>query len=105
MAKPVAKMEYYKVLYEFDPRNPDEMALEEGDIVVVRLFCILFVLIQGYCILHTCLLMNPPSEQKCSICVKLLTENIVIMICSPCLDCLSVRIHVRFSFFPVLQHY
>lgn len=38
MAKPVAKMEYYKVLYEFDPRNPDEMALEEGDIVVVSLF-------------------------------------------------------------------
>lgn len=31
-------MEYYKTLYEFDPRNPDEMALEEGDIVVVRLF-------------------------------------------------------------------
>lgn len=25
------------MLYEFDPRNPDEMALEEGDIVVVSL--------------------------------------------------------------------
>ncbi|XP_020620179.1 intersectin-1-like isoform X2 [Orbicella faveolata] len=35
VTKPVAKMEYYKTLYEFDPRNPDEMALEEGDIVVI----------------------------------------------------------------------
>ena len=35
--KPVAppKKEYYKALYEFEPRNPDEMALDEGDIVVV----------------------------------------------------------------------
>jgi len=38
VVKPVVKLEYYKVLYEFDPRNPDEMALEEGDIVVVSLF-------------------------------------------------------------------
>jgi len=37
--KPVAppKKEYYKALYEFEPRNPDEMALDEGDIVVVSL--------------------------------------------------------------------
>lgn len=37
--KPVAppKNEYYKALYEFEPRNPDEMALDEGDIVVVSL--------------------------------------------------------------------
>ena len=38
VAKPAVKKEYYRVLYEFDPRNPDEMALEEGDIVEVRLF-------------------------------------------------------------------
>jgi len=29
------KKEYYKALYEFEPRNPDEMALDEGDIVLV----------------------------------------------------------------------
>ncbi|XP_067051383.1 intersectin-1-like [Acropora muricata] len=36
--KPVAppKKEYYKALYEFEPRNPDEMALDEGDIVVIN---------------------------------------------------------------------
>ena len=32
----MSKKEYYKILYEFEPRNPDEMALEEGDIVIVR---------------------------------------------------------------------
>ena len=31
------------MLYEFDPRNPDEMALEEGDIVVVSLFVFSFL--------------------------------------------------------------
>lgn len=33
--KPISKKEYYKVLYEFEPRNPDEMALEEGDMVTI----------------------------------------------------------------------
>lgn len=46
MAKPVVKLEYYKVLYEFDPRNPDEMAVEEGDIVVVSLFVHVFSVLQ-----------------------------------------------------------
>ena len=56
-------MEYYKTLYEFDPRNPDEMSLEEGDIVVVRLLsCILFVSIWGYRIVLACLRINPSSE-------------------------------------------
>lgn len=36
ISKPVSKKEYYKILYEFEPRNPDEMAIEEGDIVIVR---------------------------------------------------------------------
>jgi len=63
VAKPVAKMEYYKTLYEFDPRNPDEMSLEEGDIVVVRLLsCILFVSIWGYRIVLAWLRINPSSE-------------------------------------------
>ena len=46
MVKPVSKMEYYKALYEFDPRNPDEMALEEGDIVVVSLLILYFSVLQ-----------------------------------------------------------
>ena len=46
MAKPVVKLEYYKVVYEFDPRNPDEMALEEGDIVLVSLFVHVFSVLQ-----------------------------------------------------------
>ena len=36
ISKPVSQKEYYKILYEFEPRNPDEMAIEEGDIVIVR---------------------------------------------------------------------
>lgn len=35
ISKPISKKEYYKVLYEFEPRNPDEMALEEGDMVTI----------------------------------------------------------------------
>lgn len=54
VAKPVAKKEYYKALYEFDPRNPDEMALEEGDIVVVSLFVFYSLARQGYHIMHAC---------------------------------------------------
>lgn len=54
VAKPVPKKEYYKALYEFDPRNPDEMALEEGDIVLVSLFVFYFLARQGYHILHAC---------------------------------------------------
>ena len=36
--KPIVptKKEYYKALYEFEPRNPDELELDEGDIVMVR---------------------------------------------------------------------
>ena len=32
----VTSKEYFKALYEFEPRNPDELQLDEGDIVVVR---------------------------------------------------------------------
>ncbi|XP_073258737.1 intersectin-1-like [Porites lutea] len=31
----VTPKEYYKALYEFEPRNPDELQLDEGDIVVI----------------------------------------------------------------------
>ncbi|XP_068698722.1 intersectin-1-like isoform X2 [Montipora foliosa] len=35
--KPIvpSKKEYYKALYEFEPRNPDELELDEGDIVMI----------------------------------------------------------------------
>ncbi|CAH3182444.1 unnamed protein product [Porites lobata] len=31
----VTPKEYYKALYEFEPRNPDELQLDEGDVVVI----------------------------------------------------------------------
>ena len=39
----VTPKEYYKALYEFEPRNPDELQLDEGDIVVVRYTFIMYI--------------------------------------------------------------
>lgn len=33
--KPAVKCMKYQGLYEFDPRNPDELAIKEGDVIVV----------------------------------------------------------------------
>ena len=93
----VTPKEYYKALYEFEPRNPDELQLDEGDIVVVRYSFIMYIH-DNLVILITklCSLMVSPTEEKAlTTHFKKVPEN---FICSQYIvhvdDCLSGQLLV-----------